>query len=222
MPSNGSRHNDEALGSAGDSDGNAGIPNVFEEASPDLTVGEDAPSEIVSLRNERDELLDALRRNQADFENYKKRVERQSQELRDRANERIVEALIPALDAFALARAHLSDSDLTAETKSLLQAASLFESALQKEGLERITDVGVDFDPNSHEAVEHVDADAPAADGEPVGSDSDSDVAEGEIVDGPKSAGQASLQGPTVDSVFRPGYIWKGRVIRPAMVRVRG
>ncbi|MFZ0665116.1 MAG: nucleotide exchange factor GrpE [Acidimicrobiales bacterium] len=260
MPSNGSRHQDDALGSAGGSgsganSGNrdrgegealapehgatgAGIPNVFEGLSPDLTVGEDGPEEIVRLAKERDEVLDTLRHLQADFENYKKRVERQSQELRDRANERLVEALLPALDAFGMARAHLSDSDASPETKALLQAASLFESALQKEGLERIVAEGVPFDPSSHEAVDHVAADHVAADHVSAGNvsagnvsadgaGSESDIAEGEIVgDGPDvsetSDAGGSHAGPTVDAVFRPGYVWKGRVIRPAMVRVRG
>jgi molecular chaperone GrpE len=198
----------------------AGIPNIFEGFSPDLTVGEDGPDDIVRLTRERDDVLDTLRRLQADFENYKKRVERQSQELRDRANERLVEALLPALDAFGMARAHLSESDTSPETKALLQAASLFEGALQKEGLERIVAEGVPFDPSSHEAVDHVSADDGDA-GDSVSGDSDPDVADGEIVtDGP--GGSASYGGPTVDAVFRPGYVWKGRVIRPAMVRVRG
>jgi molecular chaperone GrpE len=238
MPSNGSRHNDDALGRAevenaedsksrargegealapdsevsddserGDSyrpkvrdlrgsrDHVSDIPNVYEGLSPDLTTGREPAEVIAVLTKERDELLDALRRVQADFENYKKRIERQSAELRDRANERIVERLLPALDAFSLARAHLGDADASPENRALLQAAAMIEDALEKEGLERIVAEGVEFDPTSHEAVEHLPAD-----------------------DDPDQAHSV----PTVVAVFRPGYVWKGRVIRPAMVRVRG
>lgn len=239
MPSNGSRHNDDALGRADSekdedpgnrargegealapergasegadrahgsgpkirdlrssrSDAGSEIPNIYEGLSPDLTTGTSPEEQITVLTKQRDELLDALRRVQADFENYKKRIERQSTELRDRANERIVESLLPALDAFSLARAHLGEADASPENRALLQAAALFEDALEKEGLERIVADGVEFDPASHDAVEHLEA------------DDDSD---------------AAGSGPTVVGVLRPGYMWKGRVIRPAMVRVRG
>jgi molecular chaperone GrpE len=245
MPSNGSRHNDDALGRAdsdrdedprsrvrgeGESlapdrgvseetgrDDRAGRgsaqttgprirdlrgsrdpgenPNIFEGLSPDLTTGTDLDEQVAVLAKERDDLLDSLRRIQADFENYKKRIERQSAELRDRANERMVESLLPALDAFSLARAHLGEGDMTPENKALLQAAALFEDALEKEGLERMAAEGAEFDPSSHEAVEHLPDDGDS--GTPGSS-------------------------PKVVGVLRPGYVWKGRVIRPAMVRVRG
>lgn len=219
MPSNGSRHNDEALGSAGDeqvaprvrdlraSRDISDFADMADVVEGDIVDAEIADSEIVgvggieSLVVERDELLDTLKRTLADFDNYRKRVERQSAELRDRANERMVEALLPALDAFSLARAHLGDVQGTPEVRVLLQAASLFEDALQKEGLTRIEAEGAAFDPVSHDAVEHVEAD----DSEP-----------GEV------AGGTSSGGAVVTDVLRPGYRWKGRVIRPAMVRVRG
>jgi molecular chaperone GrpE len=227
MPQNGSRHEDEALGGAGDrarGEGEApapergvsdpaktGGPKIRDmrvgrgDGSPDelnvipnpFGVGSDS-EEVAALTKERDELLDALRRTQADFENYKKRIDRQSAEVRDRANERIVERLLPALDAFALARTHMGDAEDSPEAKVLLKAAGLFEETLQKEGLERIDAKEVGFDPTTHEAVEQVPEDAPATDGD----------------DEPT--------GPVVDEIYRPGYIWKGRVLRPAMVRVRG
>jgi molecular chaperone GrpE len=181
-------------GSPGDGSGRD-IPNIYEGLSPDLTTDNEPDEQFVVLTKERDELLDTLRRTQADFENYKKRIERQSAEQRDRANERIVEGLLPALDAFSLARSHLGDAETSPENRALLQAAALFEDALTKEGLERIVADGVAFDPSLHEAVEHLESD-----------------------DDPDQVGS----GPTVAGVLRPGYVWKGRVIRPAMVRVRG
>jgi molecular chaperone GrpE len=221
MPANGSRHEDEALGradkgaEASKSKGKPVDPDPEQPKSAprirDLRVGReddgeevrivsnpfgagfDDSEEVEQLTKERDELVDALRRTQADFENYKKRVDRQSAEVRDRANERIVSQLLPALDAFALARAHMSEDETSAETKALLQAAALFESGLEKEGLERIDAKEVAFDPTSHEAVERKEA-------------SEDDPEEGQVV----------------DEIYRPGYVWKGRVLRPAMVRVRG
>jgi molecular chaperone GrpE len=168
--------------------------------------------EIESVVKERDELLDTLKRTMADFDNYRKRIDRQSTELRDRANERMVEALLPALDAFSLARAHLGDKEPGPEVRALLAAASLFEDALAKEGLTKLDAEGAPFDPVSHEAVEHV----PAGEADPRYADRP----------GPEYAGSGvrgeANSGPVVIGVLRPGYLWKGRVLRPAMVRVRG
>jgi molecular chaperone GrpE len=134
---------------------------------------------------EREEYLDALRRLQADFENYRKRVQRDSDAAADKAGEKLVNRLLPVLDTFELALAHESDPDASPMARmhdSLL-------SALEGEGLERVSPLGEPFDPNSAEAVMHEEGDG----GEPV-----------------------------VSEVLRAGYIWKGRVVRAAMVKVRG
>lgn len=131
----------------------------------------------------RDEYLDALRRNQADFENYRKRAARQVADDAARAVESLVDKLLPVLDACEAAAQHGSDE------VGPVHAALL--GALEKEGLERIDPVGEDFDPNRHEAVMH----EPAAEGDTT---------------------------TVVAAVMRSGYGWKGRVIRPAMVKVRG
>lgn len=115
-------------------------------------LGADDP--VGQLRVERDEYLDALRRLQADFENYRKRVQRQQEEVVARAGERLVAALLPALDAFDLAAEHLV-GDEQVSPGGLLQAAALLRDTLAKEGLERVGEPGDPFDPNAHEAVEH-------------------------------------------------------------------
>ncbi|HVC72108.1 MAG TPA: nucleotide exchange factor GrpE [Acidimicrobiales bacterium] len=149
-------------------------------------------SALETVRRERDEYLDMVRRVQADFENYKKRMQRQQSDSMERASENLVTKLLPALDALDLARAHLSDGESASDdVKALLQATGLITDALAKDGLERIDEPGAAFDPTVHDAVEHAAADDDAASG-------------------------------VVDGVLRAGYRWKGRVIRPAMVRVRG
>ena len=161
-----------------------GSPAVAGTPVPGAPGDEDS---LDTVRRERDEYLDMVRRVQADFENYKKRTD-----LVERAGENLVARLLPALDAFDLARAHLSDEEnASGGVKALLQAAGLVTDALAKDGLERIDDPGAPFDPTVHDAVEH----APAEDGAESG---------------------------VVADVLRAGYRWKGRVIRPAMVRVRG
>ena len=140
-----------------------------------------------TVERERDEYLESLRRLQADFENYKKRVIRQQSELLDRAGETLVEKLLPVLDAIDLARQHNAGEGVE-------QIATALIDALEKEGLERLDPVGEAFDPTEHEAVVH----QPAEDGaEPT-------------------------DGQVVAASMRAGYRWKGKLIRAAMVAVRG
>jgi molecular chaperone GrpE len=139
--------------------------------------------EMARLARERDDYLDALRRLQADFENYKKRMIRQQTDHLARAAESIVEKLLPVFDTADLAIAHGGGE----EVKQVWTA--LFET-MEREGLERIDPLNVAFDPTVHDAVAHVPGDG---------------------------AGE-----PEVIEVMRAGYRWKGRVLRPAMVKVRG
>ncbi|MGC1420058.1 MAG: nucleotide exchange factor GrpE [Acidimicrobiales bacterium] len=145
--------------------------------------------EVSDLERERDEYLDTLQRLQAEFENYRKRVARSSEDAATRASGAIVATLLPVLDAFDLALAHFEESD-SDEAAALIQSRSLLLETLRKEGLERIDAVGVGFDPQVHDAVVHVEGDS---DGDQV-----------------------------IDDVLRAGYLWKGAVLRPAMVKVKG
>ncbi|NNN01262.1 MAG: nucleotide exchange factor GrpE [Acidimicrobiaceae bacterium] len=104
---------------------------------------------------QRDEYLDALQRLQADFENYRKRVARSSEESASRAASDVVAKLLPVIDAFDLARDHFTGLD-SEEARALDQTRGLLLDALAKEGLERIDAVGVAFDPQIHDAVAHV------------------------------------------------------------------
>ena len=168
------------------------------ETQPDATdaTAPDSQDSLEVAERERDEYLDSLRRLQADFENYRKRTLRQQTELVDRAAEDLISKLLPTLDAFDLARTHLGQGEVSsAEGRALLQASSLLADTLAKEGLDRIDDANTPFDPTAHEAVEHANAQDDA---------------------------QEAVGGPVVDGVLRAGYRWKGRMLRPAMVRVRG
>ena len=143
---------------------------------------------------ERDEYLDSLRRLQAEFENYKKRVAKQQSDQAARAAASLVDKLLPVLDALDLATDHVGDH-VSDEAKALVAASGLLQGVLAKEGLERIDPVGQEFDPNAHEAVGQVPA---PEDAEPTVS--------GE---------------PLVAQVMRAGYRWHGTVVRPAMVMVQ-
>ena len=97
------------------------------------------------LEAERDEYLDLARRVQADFENYKRRVDQQNVELRARAAEQLARELLPVLDAGE-----------AASVQGMQDAAAIYSqvlSTLEKQGLARVAESDVEFDPNIHEAV---------------------------------------------------------------------
>ncbi|MCX6525358.1 MAG: nucleotide exchange factor GrpE, partial [Actinobacteria bacterium] len=99
------------------------------------------------LEAERDEYLDLARRVQADFENYKRRVDQQNVELRARAAEQLARELLPVLDAGE-----------AASVQGMQDAAAIYSqllSTLEKQGLARVAESDVEFDPNIHEAVIH-------------------------------------------------------------------
>jgi molecular chaperone GrpE len=169
---------------------------VTDEAvkSNEVVADEPAATELVDARSdlerERDEYLNSLQRLQADFENYRKRIARSSEESAARASGDVVVKLLPVLDALDLAQAHFAGAP-SDEAAALDQSRALLLDTLTKEGLQRIDAVGVPFDPQVHDAVAHVPSD------------------EGET-------------DQVVDDVLRAGYRWKGSVVRPAMVRVKG
>ena len=145
---------------------------------------------VVTLEKERDEYLLALQRTQADFENYRKRIQRMQDEQSARAASALVTKLLPVLDTLDLAQAHQSESSAESDdAKALSAARSMLLDALVKEGLERLDDATVPFDPAVHDAVARTDGEG------------------GEVV---------------VDQILRSGYRWRGQVLRPAMVSVKG
>ncbi|MEM8924940.1 MAG: nucleotide exchange factor GrpE [Actinomycetota bacterium] len=152
-----------------------------EAAAPEFTV-EDLVQDLERVTGERDQYLDASRRLQAEFENYRKAVAKREADARERANESLVAELLPVLDA--------CDGALASGASDVEPVANALVEALTKPGLDRIDGQDEAFDPSLHDAVMH----EPSDDG----------------------------SGPVVAEVMRAGYRWRGRVVRPAMVRVRG
>jgi molecular chaperone GrpE len=150
----------------------------------DADIAEIIEHDIDALVAERDSFKDIALRLQADFENYRKRVVAQQADEIDRSTGKLVEGLLPVLDACEAAFAHGAEG-VEPVWSSLL-------GVLQKQGLEVLNLEGQPFDPATAEAVMH----EPSEDG--------------------------VSDGPVVVEVLRSGYQWKGRVLRAAMVKVRG
>ena len=169
---------------------------------------------LAAATAQRDEYLDSLRRLQAEFENYRKRVAKQQSEQAVRATVSLVNKLLPVLDALDLAAAHSGDAE-SDDARALVAASSLLNGALEMEGLERIDPVGQPFDPNAHEAVGHLPAEAKP--------DTEPDTDEADAKADAKADDEAPApDGPVVGQVMRAGYRFKGTVVRPAMVMVHG
>ena len=160
-------------------DASAGVAGEEQDGNRDAAATA-VEVDLASLLAEHDARLDQLRRLQADFENFRKQTQKRIADEVDRASGRIVEDLLPVLDACELGYAHGVEG-IEAIWSSLL-------NALRRHGLEPLDSLNKPFDPEEHDAVAHEEGD-----GEQV-----------------------------VVEVLRTGYRWKGRVLRPAMVKVRG
>lgn len=147
----------------------------------DLDAAADAvATDIDLLAAERDEYREAYRRAQADFENYRKQVQKRLDEGVTAKLGAFVERLLPVLDACDAAAGQ-------GESTAVEPILAALYGALEKEGLERLDIKGEGFDPEVAEAVQVL-----------PGEGGDQVVAE----------------------VLRTGYRWKGRLLRPALVKV--
>ena len=151
-----------------------------------------ADNELEKLQNELDAFKDKYARVHADFENVKKRLEKEKYQAIEYANEKFAKDMIPVLDsleaALKAAEGEAGCEDLLAKMKEGIELTyKLFLTNLQKHGVEKVSHEEP-FDPNIHNAVQSVDHD---------------EVKSGEIV-----------------QTFQTGYKYKGRPLREAMVVV--
>jgi molecular chaperone GrpE len=134
----------------------AAVDEVLEcVASPQAGDAVAAEGDVVALlAAERDEYLDHLRRLQAEFENYRKRVRRESDELRLRAGEDVVESLLPVVDNLGRALEAAAQHEEGQLVAGLQLVAGQLNDALVARGLAEVPTVpGDPFDPTVHEAV---------------------------------------------------------------------
>ena len=131
-----------SLEQPGEDPGTVEEPGVAEEELAALT------EELGAARRERDEYLDALRRLKAEFENSRKRQERERSRLLETASERIVVELLPVLDN--LDRALEAEGDIREGVRA---TRDQLVDVLSSEGLLPVASDGQPFDPNVHEAV---------------------------------------------------------------------
>jgi len=127
-------------------------------AQPEAAGGAELQEELERTRQERDALLDRLARLQAEFDNFRKRSQREQQDFRDYALAEAIKALLPVVDSFDRALAGPArDSDEFHSGIELINRQ--FHDALAKLGVQPIAAKGEPFDPNLHQAVQMVETD---------------------------------------------------------------
>jgi molecular chaperone GrpE len=147
-----------------------------------------ADAEVAKLASDLNELRQTLMRRQADFDNYRKRIEKERAEDSRRATARVIEGLIPIIDGFEHALAAHREAEYENYRKGFELIYKQLVDNTTRLGVERIDPLGKPLDPHLHQAMDRTET--------------------------------VQHEDGTILQVFQPGYIFHGRVLRPAMVRV--
>jgi len=179
---------------------------LVDTQNPDRNLSEVSPNEIVSIETpegqaaklaelaadhdrlaaEKDDLRDRLLRARAEFDNARRRAERERSDFLQFAAMDLVKEILPILDDFERAlKVETADRDYA---KGVELIYGRLAETLKKMGLEAIETEGRQFDPNLHQAVERVES--------------------------------ADAEDQAILGEFQRGYNFKGRLLRPAMVKV--
>ena len=184
--------NDSKKGGENNPDSSAA--NAAADSSPDTNPIDaeyaNADAEVGKLAKDLEDLRQTLLRRHADFDNYRKRVEKERSEDSRRSTARVIEALIPVVDSFDQALASHREPEYANHRKGFELIHKQLIDNIAKLGAERVDPLGMTFDPHLHQAMDRTET---------------TEKDEGTIL-----------------QVFQPGYVFHGRVLRPAMVRVAG
>jgi molecular chaperone GrpE len=148
------------------------VPDVPETPEQDLGADEGNPAladisaALDAVMRERDTYLDHLRRERAEFENYRKRSARERTEAADRGAEALISQMLGVLDNFGYVLEAAKDHD-DAVAKGVRIVYAELREVLSRAGLEDVPGVGAPFDPTWHDAVMQVEGET-TDDGEPV------------------------------------------------------
>jgi molecular chaperone GrpE len=123
-------------------------------------AGDPPGGDLEALRAERDELQDRLLRTAAEFDNFRKRVERERREHAQFAAADALMEMLPIIDNLERALQAAPGSDLDGFRKGVELILQQMLDLLRKRGARPIEALGADFDPNVHEAVIHEPSEA--------------------------------------------------------------
>jgi molecular chaperone GrpE len=129
-----------------------------QQNQPDQQPADPQPDPLEALRREKDAVQDRLLRTAAEFDNYRKRVDRERRDLADYIAAEVVSELLPIIDNLERALSAASETDPLRKGVELTLKQML--EVLRKRGVKPIEALGADFDPNFHQAVSHETSDA--------------------------------------------------------------
>ena len=115
------------------------------------------PSELEIANEKIEDLTDTLKRLQAEFENYRKRVEKENKHRAEYASANLIEKLLPIIDTFEIALKDSCTPEKFREGAKLIYVELM--TTLKNEGVRKIDALNKNFDPNYHDAMIAVDAD---------------------------------------------------------------
>ena len=133
--------------------------------TPPADPGGTAPDELTAALEEKQALQDRLLRTAAEFDNYRKRVERERRELTDYAASDVLYDLLPIVDDLERALEATPNADAEIYRQGVDLILKQMHDLLRKRGVTPVEALGTDFDPNFHQAVMH-DASAEHREGE--------------------------------------------------------
>lgn len=136
------------------------VERMEDEGAPSAATTDPTPAladEIVELRKERDSLHDRLLRQAAEFDNYRKRVDRERKDSAQLAAIDFVQELLPVIDDFERAlQTETPGADSYRQGLEIIHRALM--EMLRKRGVTPIDAVGTEFDPQVHQAVAYEEA----------------------------------------------------------------
>jgi molecular chaperone GrpE len=118
-------------------------------------AGDQPDAALEALQRERDRLKDQLLRNAADFDNYRKRMDKERREQAEYATTDVLLEVLPIIDNFERALQAPSGSDIEPFRRGIELIHKQMLDLLRKRGVTPLDSLGADFDPNIHQAVIH-------------------------------------------------------------------
>lgn len=163
--------------------------NDIPEMEETITILKSEYEALKAKFDEKNSFQDKYLRAHAEFENARKRMDKDKTDLLKYANECFVLDFLPIIDSLEISEKHIKEAkDFKAVQEGVDMIHVLIQKFLKDIGVEKIKTVGEKFDPNFHEAVETVDL-----------KDKEED---------------------TIVEELKPGYTFKGKLLRPASVKI--
>lgn len=149
--------NVKASGAAENSEAAEAVEGEVEDAPAEEENSKDGEAEVKDKKDEKiAELNDRLIRNLAEFDNFRKRTDKEKSQMFEMGAKSIIEKILPAIDSFELGLAALSEEDRASGVgQGMEKIYKQLMTILENAGVKQIEALGKEFDPNLHNAVMH-------------------------------------------------------------------